>query len=322
MERLLAESERWLSSTLHCLGDGVVATDANGRVRFMNAAAEGLIGRRHDEVRDAAVHEFVTLFDADAAERLPDPVASALAKGQPTRTKAGTLRRQPEADPLPVEIQASPIRDHRQGVVGAVLVLRDISERRRAEAALARLAHQDTLTGLPNRAALLPQLEAMASNARRLGSLLAVLFLDLDGFKQVNDSFGHRAGDQLLVQVARRLKEALRVEDFVARLGGDEFVVLAGNLAEPGLSRAVAGKLVEAVGQPYAIDGKAVSISVSVGVSLCPLEGADGAGLLRHADTAMYWAKGRGKNQFALHLEGPGEPVGEDAHDTYPGATW
>jgi diguanylate cyclase (GGDEF)-like protein/PAS domain S-box-containing protein len=306
MEQRLRASERWLASTLHCLADGVIATDGQGRVRLINTVAEQLIGRRSDEVRDLPVHEVFTLLDAEGRAPVPDPIARALARGRPSKVETGTVRPRPDADPIPVEARASPIRDDRQRLLGAVLVFRDITERRRAEAALARLAHLDTLTGLPNRAALLPQLEAMLSNARRLGNMLAVLFVDLDGFKQINDSLGHRVGDELLVKVARRLKGALRVEDFVARLGGDEFVVLAGNLAQAELVPSIARKLIETIDRPFAIDGHELKVTASAGVSLCPADRSDADGLLRHADSAMYRAKELGKNRFVIHGEAPG----------------
>lgn len=315
LEQRLADGERWFSSTLRCLGEAVIATDRDGRVQFMNPVAEVLVDCRPGEVMGVRVEEFFRLFDDDNLERRADPVSDALANGQPTRKEMGSLRRGTGDEAIPVEVQASPIRDDRQQLLGAVLVVRDISERRRSEAALARLAHLDGLTGLPNRAALLPQLEAMISNANRLGSLLAVLFLDLDGFKDVNDSFGHRVGDQLLVQVARRLKDSLRVADFAARLGGDEFVVLVGNLAKAEMADTVGRKLIDALSRPYDLDGHAVVVTVSIGISLCPIQAAEANGLLRLADGAMYQAKRGGKNRFlrALDDHDAGIPPREDA---------
>lgn len=297
LEQRLAESERWLASTLRCLGDGVIATDRAGCVQFMNPVAEDLVGCPLDDAMGRQVAAFFRLFDDDNVEPRADPVTEALADGQPTRKQTGNLRRGPAGGATPVEVQASPIRDDRQQLLGVVLVVRDISEQRRAEAALARLAHRDGLTGLPNRTALLAQLEAMISNANRLGSLLAVCFLDLDGFKDVNDSFGHRVGDQLLVQVARRLKDSLRVADFAARLGGDEFVVLAGNLAQADMADTIGRKLIDTLSRPYDLDGHAVAVTVSIGISLCPIHAAEPGGLLRLADSAMYQAKRQGRNR-------------------------
>jgi len=309
MEQRLAQSERWLASTLRCLGDGVVATDRDGRVQLMNPVAEQLIGCQLGAVMGVQVQAFLSLFDDANVAPQADPAATALASGQATDKEIATLRRSSDGASIPVEVQASPIRDDRQRLLGVVLVLRDISERRRAEAALARLAHLDGLTGLPNRAALMPQLEAMVSNADRLDNLLAVLFLDLDGFKDVNDSFGHRVGDQLLMQVARRLKESLRVADFVARLGGDEFVVLAGNLTRANMADTIGGKLIEALGKSYRLDGHEAMVTASIGISLCPVHAGDASGLLRLADHAMYQAKRSGKNRYVIFQDEHGAPV-------------
>ena len=297
LEQRLAQSERWLSSTLRCLGDGVIATDREGRMQFMNPLAESLVGRCLDEVMGSQVQDFFRLFDDDNVERLADPVTEALAGGQQSRKVSGSLRHGPGDDAIPVEVQASAIHDDRQQSLGAVLVVRDISEQRRTEAALARLAHLDGLTGLPNRAAVLLQLDAMISNANRLGSLMAVFFLDLDGFKDVNDRFGHRVGDQLLVQVARRLKDSLRVADFAARLGGDEFVVLAGNLTQADMADMVGQKLIDTLRRPYVLEGHTLVVTVSIGISLCPVHATEGSRLLLLADSAMYEGKRQGKNR-------------------------
>ena len=303
LEKQQDANVRWLTSTLQGLADAVIATDEQGRVRFMNPVSERLLGRRGDEMLNTPVGKLVVLLDSQRGEPLADPAARALASGRPTAAETATVRAQSDAESIPVEVQASPICDGPR-VLGAVLVMRDITERRRTEAAQARLTRIDALTSLPNRAALQPQLEAMAAAALRLGSTLGVMFLDLDGFKQVNDSFGHHAGDEVLVEVARRLKEAVRVEDFVARLGGDEFVVLAGNLAQSNSASTVADKLIAAVAQPFALEGgREVSVTLSIGISLCPQDSADAAELLHRADAAMYLAKQRGKNRYVLYAD-------------------
>jgi diguanylate cyclase (GGDEF)-like protein/PAS domain S-box-containing protein len=303
LEKQQGATVRWLTSTLQGLSDAVIATDEQGRVQFMNPMSERLLGCRGDQVLNTPVSELAALFDAQGGEPLADLAARALASGRPTAPETGTMRGRPDVEPLTIEVQASPVRDG-QRVLGAVLVLRDITERRRTEAAQARLTRIDALTGLPNRAALQPQIEAMAASALRLGSTLGVMFLDLDGFKQVNDSFGHHVGDAVLVEVARRLKEAVRVEDFVARLGGDEFVVLAGNLAQSNSASTVADKLIAAVAQPFALEaGREVLVTLSIGISLGPQDSADAAELLHRADAAMYLAKQRGKNRYVLYAD-------------------
>ncbi|GAB3469382.1 hypothetical protein GCM10027321_38690 [Massilia terrae] len=179
-----------------------------------------------------------------------------------------------------------------------VCILHDLSEQFRSQERIYRLAHYDVLTGLENRFALRKRLDELLAQARRAHTPLAVLFIDLDHFKKINDSFGHHVGDQLLTAASARMKELLRDVDTLGRLGGDEFViVLAGPLTPDSVS-AVAVRLVESLSAPYHLGGGSVHSGASVGVALFPGDGADGATLLRHADTAMYAAKREGRGNF------------------------
>jgi len=179
--------------------------------------------------------------------------------------------------------------------------LQDISARKVAEERLFQLANFDSLTGLSNRATLQDRLDSMIAGSRRHGTDMALMYLDLDGFKHVNDSLGHRAGDELLQQVAFRLKQIVRAEDFVARLGGDEFLVAMGDVARGELAGVVAEKIVEALTAPYHIDGREVIVTASVGISVFPGDADTSATLLRNADSAMYHAKELGKNRFCFY---------------------
>lgn len=162
------------------------------------------------------------------------------------------------------------------------------------------VAYHDSLTGLPNRAQFNRALTARLEEAKRTRSPFALLFLDLDGFKAVNDELGHQAGDVLLTQVARRLKQCVREEDVVARLGGDEFVVLLMQAMDAGHIREVAHRIVAKLGQPYSLDGSTSLITASVGVSVFPEDGADEESIVRAADGAMYAAKASGKNSVCF----------------------
>jgi len=174
----------------------------------------------------------------------------------------------------------------------------DVTAAREAEAHIAYLAHYDVLTGLPNRTLWNERIHSELRNAARHGDILAVLFLDLDHFKAVNDSLGHPVGDQLLSGVARRLADCLRDNDFLARLGGDEFVVLLPRISHQEDAALVARKLIAALQSPMPIDGHELSISVSIGIALYPDDGSDASDLLKHADVAMYSAKNQGRNAF------------------------
>ena len=168
---------------------------------------------------------------------------------------------------------------------------------------LASSAQYDDLTGLLNRAALLKQLEQAIQHAERTDSVLAVLFVDLDRFKHVNDSFGHEVGDALLINVATCLRDSIRKDDLVARLGGDEFVVVLRDLSEPKAAALVADKLVKRISAPWEIRGKLVHVSASIGISLYPTDGRDVATLTTCADSAMYKIKGSGKNHYTFSTQ-------------------
>ncbi len=165
---------------------------------------------------------------------------------------------------------------------------------------LDRLAHHDQLTGLPNRLFLAAHLPVAMEEARRNKLPLAVLFMDLDRFKHVNDTYGHETGDKLLQAVAQRVKEAVRADDIVVRMGGDEFVVILGTLRTTDQVNETASRITATLNSPIVIDGKPLVTTVSVGVSLYPRDGEDVGSLLRHSDTAMYQAKERGRNNFQI----------------------
>ncbi len=170
---------------------------------------------------------------------------------------------------------------------------------------IASLAYSDTLTGLANRTSLGPAFDQAVERARRRSTKLAALFIDLDGFKPVNDAYGHSAGDRLLIEVARRLRASLRASDLIARLGGDEFFVVLEDVHDDGVLEAVARKLLVEIARPYELASSAQArISASMGISIYPDDAADAAGVMKHADMAMYAAKQAGKNAFRFYVAG------------------
>jgi diguanylate cyclase (GGDEF)-like protein/PAS domain S-box-containing protein len=179
----------------------------------------------------------------------------------------------------------------------------DITDRKEFEERIEFQAYHDVLTGLPNRAALEERLPHLVEQARRAGRGLAVLFLDLDRFKDVNDAHGHSFGDRLLQQVARRLRECVREDDLVSRVGGDEFVV-ALHRGRRGSARRVAGKVLARLAEPILLEGHELCVTASIGISLFPEDGEDGGALLRSADAAMYRAKESGRNALELAAGG------------------
>jgi diguanylate cyclase (GGDEF)-like protein len=182
---------------------------------------------------------------------------------------------------------------------------RDITEIATARERIASLAYSDPLTGLANRASLVPSLEQAVQRARRRNAKLAVVFLDLDGFKQINDLYGHDAGDALLVDLAARLRQHLRSSDLVARLGGDEFLVVLEEVQDIAPVEIVAKKLLAEAERPYAIAGHAATVTASIGISVFPDDAVDAGALMKHADMAMYAAKQAGKNTYKFYSSGP-----------------
>lgn len=183
-------------------------------------------------------------------------------------------------------------------------VAREITAQRQAEQRIQYLATHDGLTGLPNRMMFNEMVAANIESSRRYGRSFALLFIDLDGFKRINDSLGHEAGDALLKELAARFRASVRASDVVARLGGDEFVVIAGELESPRQAEAVAQKLLEMAALPTSINGLACAVSASIGVALFPQDASDEQGLLKFADGAMYAAKQSGRNHCRFHSGG------------------
>ncbi len=190
------------------------------------------------------------------------------------------------------------VRDGAGRFVRRAGVMQDVTERKAQEARIEHLAYHDSLTGLPNRAMLMDRLGQALSQAQRLDQQVAVLFMDLDRFKLVNDSLGHHAGDVLLQEIARRLRATLRDNDTVARVGGDEFQVVVSNVAGSVDAARIAEKLMRTLGEPFVLGGQELHVTASLGVSLFPRDGASGELLLKYADTALYEAKGEGRNAY------------------------
>lgn len=200
----------------------------------------------------------------------------------------------------PYLVTVSPVTDRRGTTQHYVMTFTDITERVESEKQIRRMAHHDELTGLPNRAALEQHLRQRIDQCHTTGTRFAVLFLDLDKFKPVNDSYGHQAGDGILVNVAKRLKNCLREEDFVGRRGGDEFEIITGPLRSPNDARAIANKIVEVLNETFEVQGHTVEIGASVGVALYPDDGVTAMDLVNAADAAMYNVKASGRNNVGF----------------------
>ena len=311
MENELFDEKERVRLTLQSIGDAVVCSDAKGMVTYLNPVAERLTGW---QAFDAAVHnvdEVVSLRSPDNNEPLPSTLRTAMQQGAPTEPVRGVLVHRTTGQRFQVEETASPITDRHGAVTGAVAVLRDVTDAVAMAERMAHLAQYDPLTDLPNRVLLQDRAQLAMAQARREGKSLAVMYLDLDGFKQINDTLGHAVGDQLLVQFAQRLQAAVRASDTVCRQGGDEFVVLLPGLEAPEAACCVARKILAACDTPFELAGQRVQVGLSGGIALFPQHGDSFDELSRHADDALYAAKRGGRRRFMLY-RGPDldpEPV-------------
>lgn len=272
---------------------GIVVLDTRYRIIRVNPAFTRLTGYDQQEVEGQAP------FMIGSGEKAPDYHEAILQEIDPETGWEGEVwNRHKDGKVYPVWLHLNAVRDEGGTLTGYVAVLSDITHRKKAEAELVRQATRDALTGLPNRTLLRRMMQDMVTHALKNESGCGFLFVDLDGFKAVNDSYGHDVGDELLKDVARRLRAALRASDEVGRLGGDEFVVLLGDVRQVEDAGKVAGKIVAALAEPYVLNGITAEISASVGVALCPDDGTTGEDLLKAADEAMYRAKKAGKNRW------------------------
>ena len=309
MEDELFEEKERMRLTLQAIADAVVCTDAQGRVTYVNPAAERLTGWQAFDAAHHDVDEVIGLRAADGATPRSSPLHQALEEKRPIPTTRGVVLQRGTGQRFDVEESASLITDRKGRVTGAVAVLRDVGAALALAERMAHLAQYDALTDLPNRLLLRDRAQQAFAQARRDGNLVAVLYLDLDGFKQVNDQLGHDVGDQLLVQFAQRLQSAVRATDTVCRLGGDEFVLLLPGLANGQQIEPLVRKILDACKEPVQLAGQTLPLRVSGGLSLFPAHGQDLETLARHADEALYAAKRSGRGRVCLYAGEGVEPA-------------
>ncbi|OAI07525.1 EAL domain-containing protein [Methylomonas methanica] len=432
LERKLKDSEQWFAKTLHCISDAVIATDAEGKIQFMNPVAELTTGWQQEQAQGAVVSELMTLLNESNRTVAENPIPWVLSNRAVCGMDSGTILVSKSGEELPIDDGAAPILDDDGSLLGAVLVFRDITTRRQmenllreseerfhsafdlaaigmalvavdgrflqvngslckifgyseeellssnlqmfthnddyqqvlgrhlrqlltdelpsfqievecyhkiagkrvwsllsaslvrnaanepqyfivqiqditdrkyAEQQLIYIANHDPLTGLLNRVQFHNHLTQTLASAQRYETRLALMFLDLDRFKLINDTLGHRLGDLLLQEVSERLKTSVRTHDSLARLGGDEFIVLLSNINLIDDVARIAQKTIEILTQPFSIEGNDIVITASVGISIYPEDGDTSQNLLMNADTAMYLAKERGKNNYQFYTK-------------------
>lgn len=277
--------------------EGVVITDAEWRIVSVNRAFTNITGYAAEEVVGKPM-PYPHARNGDKA--LYRSIMKAVMKSD--KWQGELCHQRKNGAVYTIQLSISAVRTDDSGVSHYLFVFDDISASKEYEQRLHQLAHYDPLTNLPNRATFQMQLESAVESAIENNARLALLFIDLDGFKLINDTYGHAAGDFLLQEVARRIHACLRQDDFVARLAGDEFTVLLKNLADIEDASRLARKLLERLSETITFNGKDITVFASIGVSLLPEDASDAQTLLMNADTAMYEAKHQGRNNFQMFM--------------------
>jgi diguanylate cyclase (GGDEF)-like protein/PAS domain S-box-containing protein len=296
VKNLLARkrTERQLRLAAHVFeysGEAIMITDRDNRIVEVNPAFTRLTGYTLDEVRG---HNPRLLSSGRCTPEQYRAMWQAIVEDG--MWQGEMWDRHKDGGVYPKLITISTVKNRRGEIDFHIANFSNISDQKEAEARIRHVAYHDALTGLPNRTHLTIALEQALADARRAEAEIALMFIDMDRFKNINDTLGHHVGDEMLVEVARRLKECVRESDIVARLGGDEFVVALAGMTAAGAATGVAGKLLDALARPYEIAGHVLHSSPSIGISVYPADGADIATLMKNADTAMYHAKEQGRN--------------------------
>jgi len=292
-EALLGDQER-AEVTLNSIGDAVLSTDIEGKITYLNTVAERMTGWRREEAFGRLLDEVFQVVSKGTREPARNPLEFAVQQDQTVSLATNCVLVRRDGFESAIEDSAAPIRDREGRVVGAVIVFRDVGEAQALARKMSHLAQHDFLTELPNRMLLNDRLSQAIAMAERHRKKLAVLFVDLDLFKPINDSLGHTIGDAILQSVAKRLREALRHTDTVSRQGGDEFVILLPEIDTANDAVQVAEKLLATLAAPHLVGGREVEVTASIGISIYPDHGQDAEGLVHSADIAMYKAKKSG----------------------------
>ena len=296
-ETLFIEKER-AEITLNSISDAVIGTDMSGNVDYLNVAAETITGWSREEARGHPIGEVMQIINDATGKPDRNPVEMVLQQNKPMGLAAGTILIRRDGSKVAVEDSSAPIHDSSGQITGAVIVFHDITAAQAMTMKMAHLAQHDFLTNLPNRVLLNDRIAQAIVLAKRRGTQLAVLFLDLDNFKNINDSLGHATGDKLLQSVAQRLCACVRSSDTVSRQGGDEFVILLSEDKYAEGAALTADKILTALAVSHSIAEHELHVTPSIGISVYPGDAQDAETLIKNADTAMYQAKEKGRNNY------------------------
>jgi diguanylate cyclase (GGDEF)-like protein/PAS domain S-box-containing protein len=297
MIKALSESEERYRTILAEIEEGYYEVDLAGSFNFVNNATCRQLGYTKEELIGMNYLAYVPKEEAKGIYKAWNKVYRT---GKPLKSYPFTCIRK-DGTQIFLESSVSPLRNNEGKVIGFRSISRDVTEHRPFEQKLAEMATHDPLTGLPNRILLSDRFTIALALSRRTRNRLAVLMLDLDRFKTVNDSMGHDVGDQLLKAVGKRLASTMRKSDTVARIGGDEFVLVLPQIPQANEAAKFAQRILDDFREPFVCDDRRLSITTSIGVAVCPEDGKDIESLLKNADTAMYWAKEQGRDIYKFY---------------------
>ena len=297
-EKELYDEKARANVALNSIGDAILTTDLAGYIIYMNHAAEVLIGCPRENALGKPLLEIFKIINPNTRLMAPNPALTAIEKNRALGFESNTILLRGDGSELSIEKSATPIHDSEGAVTGALVVFHEASESRTLAIKMTHLAQHDFLTGLPNRMLLTERLSQAIGMAYRNISQVALLFIDVDYFKHINDSLGHAVGDELLKSVAERLVSCVRATDTVCRQGGDEFVILLTEIDRAQDASVTAEKLFAAFSEPHYIGVHELHVSLSMGISVYPGDGDSAEVLMQNADAAMYHAKLLGRNNF------------------------
>lgn len=284
--------------TLDSIGDAVLVVDPKGTVIYLNKVAETLTGWSSEMALGQAVDEVFRIVDGTTRQRAMSPSRQAIGEDRIVGLALGSVLIRRDGTDLAIEDSAAPIHNSLGTLAGAVIVFHHARQSETAIQEMSHLARHDFLTGLPNRGLLVERLTQAVGMAKRHSKQVALLFLDLDDFKQHNDAFGHGVGDQLLRDMAADMMSCVRTTDTISRHGGDEFVILLTEIEGRQDAARIAENLLARLNVPRVIDGHELQVTLSVGISVYPEDGIDADALMLNADKAMYSAKTAGGNTY------------------------
>ena len=293
--KLLSLTPSYIAENLYqTIADSVILANPFGVITNINPEAQRLLGYSESELMGSSL-EKIFKYDSRSENNILELLNRCPVRG------AETFMLSKNDISIPVILSISECNDNFHSRLGFVIASKDVTEYKKAEEKIQYLATHDSLTGLPNRSMFTQLLEHAILSAKRNNKMLAVLFVDLDRFKTINDTKGHDAGDQLLITIARRYQSALRASDVVCRQGGDEFVILIEDVLKPNELKRVAGHIISTTYEPVILMGDECRVTASVGISVYPADGEDAQTLMKHADIAMYCAKEEGKNDYKFY---------------------